>query len=266
MDQAVRLKHVSHFFLDSDNLSHIHWKISVKCKLVCILSGILIDLKFSLGTSLVAYRVKHLPAMRETRVQSLGQEGPLEKETVTTPVLLPRKSHGRRSMVGYCPWDHKESDTIEQQHDTFSLRRFSGPLICKTGTWRVRQGKSSIFITTFFPRTVWYSNYESQTMCYWIRENWFCFLPSLINFLHVILNFNSYHCATGFSRGSADKASACNAGDLASIPGLGRYPEKGKGYLLQYSGLENSMDCIVHGVAESDTTEQLSLLLCHNFL
>ena len=121
--------------------------------------------------------------MWETRVRSLGQEGPLEKEIATTPVLLVGKSHGWRSMVGYRPWDYKESDMIEWQHDTFSLQRFSGPWICKTGTWRVRQGKSSIFITTFFPRTVWYSNYESQTMCYWIRENWFCFLPSLISFM-----------------------------------------------------------------------------------
>ena len=47
--------------------------------------------------------------------------------------------------------------------------------------------------------------------------------------------------------------------DLGSIPGLGRFPAEGKGYPLQYSGLENFMDCIVHGVTESDTTEQLSL-------
>ena len=57
----------------------------------------------------------------------------------------------------------------------------------------------------------------------------------------------------GFPGGSAGKESTCNMGDLGSIPG------EGKGYPLQYSGLENSMDCIVHGVAESDTTEELSL-------
>ena len=55
------------------------------------------------------------------------------------------------------------------------------------------------------------------------------------------------------------KESACNAVDLGSIPGSGRPPGEGKGYPLQYSGLENSMDYI-HGLAESDTTEQLSLL------
>ena len=49
----------------------------------------------------------------------------------------------------------------------------------------------------------------------------------------------------GFSDGSAGKESTCNAGDLGSIPGLGRGPGEGKGYPLQYSGLENSMNYIV---------------------
>ena len=56
-----------------------------------------------------------------------------------------------------------------------------------------------------------------------------------------------------FPCGSAGKESACNAGDLGLIPGLGRSPGEGKGYLLQYSGLENSMDYTVHGVAKSWT-------------
>ena len=53
------------------------------------------------------------------------------------------------------------------------------------------------------------------------------------------------------------KESACNVGDLGSIPGLGRSPVEGKGYPLQYSGLENSVDCI-----ELDMTERLSLSGC----
>ena len=57
----------------------------------------------------------------------------------------------------------------------------------------------------------------------------------------------------GFRGGSAGKESACNTGDLGSIPGLGRSPGEGKGCPLQYSGLENSMDCRVHGVAKSRT-------------
>ena len=57
----------------------------------------------------------------------------------------------------------------------------------------------------------------------------------------------------GFPCGSAGKESACNVGDLSSIPGLGRSPGEGKGYPLQYSGLENSIGCIVHGIAKSQT-------------
>ena len=57
----------------------------------------------------------------------------------------------------------------------------------------------------------------------------------------------------GFPYGSASKEAACNAGDLGLIPELGRSPGEGKGYPLQYSGLENSMDSIVHGVAKSRT-------------
>ena len=58
---------------------------------------------------------------------------------------------------------------------------------------------------------------------------------------------------SGFPGGSAGKESACNARDLGLIPGLGRCPGEGKGHSLQYSGLENSMDSIDHGVAKSRT-------------
>ena len=57
----------------------------------------------------------------------------------------------------------------------------------------------------------------------------------------------------GLIPGSAGKESACHAGDLGLIPGWGRSPGEGKGYPHQYSGLENSMDCIVHGLAKSQT-------------
>ena len=67
----------------------------------------------------------------------------------------------------------------------------------------------------------------------------------------------------GFPGNSNGKESACNAGDLGSIPGLGRSPGEGNDNPLQYSDLENSVDrgawgATVHGAAESDTTEQLS--------
>ena len=57
----------------------------------------------------------------------------------------------------------------------------------------------------------------------------------------------------GFLCGLAGKDSTCNVGGLGLIPGLGRSPGEGKNYPLQYSSLENSMDCIVHGVAKSWT-------------
>ena len=74
-------------------------------------------------------------------------------------------------------------------------------------------------------------------------------------FVHMcIYSINMGDCfMMGFSCGSAVKESACNIGDLGSIPGLGRSSGEGKGYPFQYSGLENSVDCIVHGVAKSPT-------------
>ena len=57
----------------------------------------------------------------------------------------------------------------------------------------------------------------------------------------------------GFPRSSAGKESTCNVGDLGSIPGLERPSGEGKAYPLQYSGLENSVDCTVHEVAKSWT-------------
>ena len=51
----------------------------------------------------------------------------------------------------------------------------------------------------------------------------------------------------GFPHSSVGKESTCNAEDPGSIPGPGRSPGEGIGYPLQYPGLENSMDCIVHG-------------------
>ena len=57
----------------------------------------------------------------------------------------------------------------------------------------------------------------------------------------------------GFPFGSAAKESTCNAGDLGWITGLGQSPGERKGYPLQFSGLENSVDCIAHGVAKSQT-------------
>ena len=67
----------------------------------------------------------------------------------------------------------------------------------------------------------------------------------------------------GFPHSSVGKESACNAGDPSSIPGLGGSPWEGKGYPLQYFGLDNSINCIVHAVAKSRT--RLSDFHFHGF-
>ena len=68
-------------------------------------------------TSLVAQMIKRLPAMQETRIQSLDWEDPLEKKWPPTPVFLPGESHGWRSLVGYTVQGvSKESDTTERLH------------------------------------------------------------------------------------------------------------------------------------------------------
>ena len=64
---------------------------------------------------------------------------------------------------------------------------------------------------------------------------------------------NLFSGKVGFPDSSASKEPACNEGDLGLIPAFGRFPGEGKVYSLQYSGLENSMDCIVHGVAKGPT-------------
>ena len=71
-----------------------------------------------LPQSLVAWTVKRLPTMRDTRVQSLVGKIPWRKKWQNTPVCMPGKSDGPRSLVGYSPWGCKETVTTEQLHFT----------------------------------------------------------------------------------------------------------------------------------------------------
>ena len=96
--------------------------------------------------------------------------------------------------------------------------------------WSRMRTKSSASLKAVGKESTYNAGDSSLKIC-WRRDR----LPNLV-FL-------------GFPGSSAGKESTCSAGDLGSIPGLGRSPGEGKGYPLQYSGLENSMDCIVHGVA-----------------
>ena len=79
----------------------------------------------------MAQRLKHLPAMWETRVQPLGQEDLLEKEMVTHSSILAGKIPWSRSLVGYRPWGRKESDTTERLH---SLPTNSQLIVLTPGT------------------------------------------------------------------------------------------------------------------------------------
>ena len=86
------------------------------------------------------------------------------------------------------------------------------------------------------------------------------FVTVLIMFMHNIctLTYDTFIISLGFPGGSDDEESACSAGDLGSITGLGRSPGEGNGHPIQYLCLENSMDrgawwAVVHGVAKSWT-------------
>ena len=69
--------------------------------------------------------------MQETGVQSLGWEDPWRRKWQSIPVLLPGKSHGERSLVGYSPWGRKESDKTERLHLlTYKWSISSNVLIC----------------------------------------------------------------------------------------------------------------------------------------
>jgi len=77
-----------------------------------------------------------------------------------------------------------------------------------------------------------------------------------VKFFTDVIKLKGGHTEFGWALipcGTAGKESTCNVGDLGSIPGLGRSSGEGKGYSLQYSGLENSMDSIVCGVTKSWT-------------
>ena len=85
-----------------------------------------------------------------------------------------------------------------------------------------------------------------------------CFQCPTVQLLHILLLLCGWvislpQRASGFPRGSAGKESACNVRDLGLIPGLGRSSREGKGYPLQFCGLDNSTDCLVHGFAKSWT-------------
>ena len=95
---------------------------------------------------------------------------------------------------------------------------------------------------TIIERTIWKGKTESRSS-HWVTR--------------ILKSSQAYVARSsvlqGFPDSLAGKESSCNAKDVGLIPGLGRYPGEGKSYPLQYSGLENRMDCTVHGVTKSQT-------------
>ena len=182
-----------------------------------------------------------------------SSDGHREGDGTPTPVLLPGKSHGWRSLVGYSPWGCEESDTTERLHLHFLLPCIGegngNPLQYSClenprdgGAWwaaiyGVTQNRTRL------KRLSSSSSSDGQ-----LRSN---NIPQLIT---AVLSL-------GFPGGSDSKDSACNVGDTGSIPGLGRSPGGGHGNPLQYSCLENPrgkrslVGYSPGGCKELDTTE-----------
>ena len=92
--------------------------------------------------SLAAQTVKNLIATQEPQVQSLGWEDPPEKGMAIHSSILPGESHGQRSLVGYSPWGHKESDTIERLHFDFIPKYSHTPRYWVLGSQHMNFGET----------------------------------------------------------------------------------------------------------------------------
>ena len=150
-----------------------------------------------------------------------------------TLVFLPGKAHGQRSLVGFT-W----SQWVGHNWSNWAPASLPALLFALRG-WPLRTASPRLSLDLGFGlgwADIRHQHYAGR----WKQRD--------VRVLIILLPSE-----VGFPCGSAGKESICNAGDLSSIPGLGRSPGEGKGYPLQYSGLENSMDCIVHGVTKSRT-------------
>ena len=100
------------------------------------------ELNYQISTSVVAQTVKHLSTMRETGFDPWVGKIPQRRKWQPTPVLLPGKSHGRRSLIDYSPWGCKESDTTERLHYQIKtiLKQETGIFIVVHHVW-CTQGK-----------------------------------------------------------------------------------------------------------------------------
>ena len=152
-----------------------------------------------------------------------------------TPVLLPGKSHGQRILVGCSPWGRKELDTTERLHFHFSLSCIGegngNPLQCSClenprdgGAWwaavcGVAQSRTRL------------TRLSSSSS----KQYFGCFYNPFTEYALRLPTLSESQRRKGLSCGSDGKESSCNAGDLGSLPGLGRSPGEGNGYPLQDS-------------------------------
>ena len=118
--------------------------------------------------SLVAQTVKCLSAMQETQVPSpglletQGSSDPWRRKWQPTPVFLPGKSHGQRSLVGYCPWGRKESDMTEWREDQFLPESF-GPWFFSA--WNNAHAKEVFWSVKFCSFTYTFSHIVTWYKC-----------------------------------------------------------------------------------------------------
>ena len=194
-----------------------------------------------------------------------------------TPVFLTEEYQGQRSLVGCRLLGHTESDTTDA---TAAAAWYEYVWCCKKlinclPKWLYHFTLKPIMTvncccSTSFSAFGVFSLYLGD----FDHPNRYIVIPSLL--AQLVKNPPAIHSWVrkicwrrdklptpvflSFPCGSAGKESTCNAGDLGLIPGLGRSPGEGKGYPLQYSGLDNSIDC-TWGLKESHMTEWLSLSL-----
>ena len=135
----------------------------------------------SILVSLVAQMVKNLLAMQETRVQPLGREDPLRRNWQPTPVFLPRKSHGQRSLASYYPWG------CRVRHDWAIKQSNSGTNLC-FGSCLVNFFLWSVFSMTFLMTSFFLVNLHFILQRKWVTDN----ISSLFFFLFSVFG-NEQH-------------------------------------------------------------------------
>ena len=113
---------------------------------------------------LVAQRLKHLPPRWETQVRSLGWEDPRRRKWQPTPVFLPGKSHGQRSLVGYSPLGRKELDTTEQLH--FTSFATAPPMALSSSSFILPLHCLSCAHVCSFPNLEYFSYNHQRTHCF----------------------------------------------------------------------------------------------------